>query len=257
MPTDPLIALLDDLAAEQAELLALLDGVDRDAWLTPTPAPGWDVRDTIAHLADTDEMAVDTAIGGPRPIMEVAARRASAEDLTYAGVLHGRRLPGAQVRDWWADAQGREREVLGDLAASDSTVRIPWGLGMGLASFLTARLMETWAHGLDVHAALGRSVPDTDRVAHIARLGLRALPYATSVAGEPPIGEPLRVELDLPSGARWTDGPTDARNRIQGEAGTFARVFVQRIPPGSDLVGRLQVDGDEARRALRVARSFL
>ena len=63
-------------------LWELVRGLDPDAWLAPTPAWGWDVRDTIAHLADTDEMAVDTATGGPRALAAVAAQSTSPEDTT-------------------------------------------------------------------------------------------------------------------------------------------------------------------------------
>jgi hypothetical protein len=69
--------LVGDLETEQLELQAVVAAVDADKWLAPTPAWGWDVRDTIAHLADTDEMAIDTARGGPYAINDVAARAAS------------------------------------------------------------------------------------------------------------------------------------------------------------------------------------
>ena len=44
-------ALLDDLDAEETELDAVVAELTGDAWSTATPAAGWDVRDTIAHLA--------------------------------------------------------------------------------------------------------------------------------------------------------------------------------------------------------------
>ena len=78
--------------------------------------------------------------------------------------------------------------------------------------------METWAHGLDVRAALGAEPLDTDRLAHVAWLATRALPYAYTVAGRTAPDGALRVELDLPSGASWTYGPEDAPNRITGAA---------------------------------------
>jgi uncharacterized protein (TIGR03084 family) len=115
--------------------------------------------------------------------------------------------------------------------------------------------METWAHGLDVFAALGREPVDTDRLAHVAWIGVRALPYAYSFAGvEPPTG-PLRVELVLPSGGLWTYGPEDAPDRIEGPAGQLCRVFVQRLPASEapDLIAH----GDGARLALQSARAFL
>lgn len=210
------------------------------------------MRDTIAHLADTDEMAVDTATGGPRALAAVAAQSASPEDTTYRGVLRGRRLPGAGVLAWWERASARELEVLGAL---DPATRVPWGLGMKATSFVAARLMETWAHGLDVHAAVGREPVDTDRLAHVAWLATRALPYAYSVAGLDPPAGPLRVELTLPSGATWVSGPDDAPARITGPAGEYCRVFVRRMRP-ADARG-LRAVGDAAERALRVARAYL
>jgi uncharacterized protein (TIGR03084 family) len=115
--------------------------------------------------------------------------------------------------------------------------------------------METWAHGLDVFAALGAEPVDTDRLAHVAWLATRALPYAYNYAGrELPAGA-LRVELTLPSGATWTDGPEDAPNRITGPAARYCRVFVQRLPRAQ--AREVHAEGDVAESALEVARAFL
>jgi uncharacterized protein (TIGR03084 family) len=244
--------LLADLTAEQRELQDRLHTIDRDMWLQPTPARGWDVRDTVAHLADTDEMAIATATGAPGSIGERGEVAASGEDLTYRGVLHGRRRSGPEVLAWWESTTAAERDMF---EALDPNVRVPWGIGMRAPSLITARLMETWAHGLDVTAAIGAEPADTDRLAHVAWLSTRALPYAYSVAGREPPPDPLRVELTLPSGAPWTYGPADATNRITGPAGEYCRVFVHRLELG-DARG-LHAEGSAAIDALSVARAFL
>jgi len=51
-------ALLVDLAAESADLDTRVAVLDEAGWSTPTPAAGWDVRDTINHLAATDADAL-------------------------------------------------------------------------------------------------------------------------------------------------------------------------------------------------------
>jgi uncharacterized protein (TIGR03084 family) len=244
--------LLDDLGAEQRGLQDVLRTIDTDAWLLPTPARGWDVRDTIAHLADTDEMAIATATGEPGSLNERAAIAASGEDVTYQGVLHGRRMPGPAVLTWWESSALNLHEMF---LAVDPNARVPWGIGMRPPSLITARLMETWAHGLDVCAALNTEPHDTDRLAHIAWLATRALPYAYSVAGREPPPEPLRVELTLPSGAVWTMGPEAAANRITGPAGEYCRVFVHRSKLAD--APNVHAEGDAAIDALRVARAFL
>ena len=50
-------ALLDDLAAEQDALDDVVAGIDEDAWTRPTPAEGWDVRMSLAHLAASEMWA--------------------------------------------------------------------------------------------------------------------------------------------------------------------------------------------------------
>src|SRR5579875_1683943 len=42
--------LCDDLRAEHDSLVAVVSAIDEKGWSTPTPAAGWDVRDTISHL---------------------------------------------------------------------------------------------------------------------------------------------------------------------------------------------------------------
>jgi uncharacterized protein (TIGR03084 family) len=245
-------ALVDDLEAEQRVIAEYVRELDADGWLTPTPSWQWDVRDTVSHLAHTDEVAIDTMTDGPNALMEVSGALASSEDVTYLGVLRGRRRSGPEVLTWWEERAAREREHLRALAPS---TRVAWGLGMGAPAFVTARLMETWAHGLDIAAALRIEVHDTDRLANIAWLATRALPYAYSVAGRPPPDAAIRVELTLPSGARWSTGPEDAANRISGPAGEYCRVFVQRLPQVK-AVG-IHAEGDAAVDALTVARAYL
>jgi uncharacterized protein (TIGR03084 family) len=244
-------ALVGDLEAEQLELQAVVAAIDSDTWLAPTPAWSWDVRDTIAHLADTDEMAIDTAQGGPYAINDLAALAASGPDVTYHGVLRGRRLAGRDVAAWWERTSHAERTMLRELPPD---ARVRWGIGMRTPSFVTARLMETWAHGLDVRTALGVPAVDTDRLAHVAWLATRALPYAYSVAGVAPPDAPLRIELSLPSGAPWANGPEAAADRITGSAGDYCRVFVHRRRPADT---NLVIEGDAARAAIAVARAFL
>jgi uncharacterized protein (TIGR03084 family) len=246
-----LAELIDDLAYEQEDLRAVCARLSEDEWLTPTPARGWDVRDTIAHLADTDEIAIDTISDGPRSLNRFVLQFATSKDVTLWGVLRGRRRSGSDVLSWWDRTSVAERERLLTL----ETTRIPWGIGMGRPAFVTARLMEAWAHGLDVHAAVGSTSVDTDRLRHVAFLATRALPYAFSYAGRGLPASPLRVELDLPSGAQWTHGPADAADRITGPAGEYCRVFVQRLS-AADAPG-LVATGAGAREALAVARAFL
>ena len=116
--------LIDDLEQEQIELQVLCSRLSADEWLTPTAARGWDVRDTIAHLADTDEIAIDTIDDGPRSLNRFVTLFASSKDVTLWGVLRGRRRSGADVLTWWERTSAAERERL---AQPGDASRFPWG----------------------------------------------------------------------------------------------------------------------------------
>ena len=56
---------------------------------------------------------------------------------------------------------------------------MPWfGPPMSPTSMATARFMETWAHALDVYDALGIEPEPTDRIRHVAHLGVRTRDFA-------------------------------------------------------------------------------
>ena len=74
----------------------------------------------------------------------------------------------------------------------------------------TARLMETWAHGQDVVDALGARREPTERLRHVAHIGVRTRNFAYQIRGETPPAEEFRVELVSPAGTLWTWGPDDA-----------------------------------------------
>ena len=105
------------------------------------------------------------------------------------------------------------------LRAADPSDRVPWfGPPMGALSFVSARLMETWAHGQDVCDALGVERVPTDRLRHIAHLGVRARPFSYVVRGrDVPAGSdrrgPGRARTGTSGGGRSARRPTPGRRR--------------------------------------------
>jgi uncharacterized protein (TIGR03084 family) len=124
---------------------------------------------------------------------------------------------------------------------------------MSVASMATARLMETWAHGLDVADALGLPPSVSPRLRHVAHIGVRTRDYAFLQHGLPVPAEPFRVELAAPDGTTWSWGPEDAAQRVSGSALDFC-LRVTRRRHRDDLA--LQATGPEADRWLDVAQAF-
>ena len=117
---------------------------------------------------------------------------ASGRDLA---VEAGRALAPTELLRAWRD----DRAVLLGLARrSDPSARIPWyGPAMAARSFITARLMETWAHGQDVVDATGAHREPTARLRHVAHIAVNARPFAFVTNGlEPPTSD-VRVELQI------------------------------------------------------------
>jgi uncharacterized protein (TIGR03084 family) len=127
---------------------------------------------------------------------------------------------------------------------------------MSVRSFADARLMETWAHGLDCFAAVGVAPIDSPRLRRVAALALRALPYAFGAAGQTPPGDVRTVALDLvgPSGEQWWIGPENSRDVIAGPASEWCRVATRRLRPEMTSLHALT---PLAAAALRVARAYL
>ena len=239
-----------ELAAEHADLDGLLDGLSDERWLTPTPAEGWDIRDQVSHLADTNDICVDTINGGPRPLNETALSFETPEAFTQSGVDKGRAMKPSDVLEWWRTSAKANRDAL---LAKDARDRVPWGLGMSAKMMATARMMETWAHTGDIRGALGLEPSATPRLRSVAFLTLRAVPYALSYAKvEQPSGT-LRASLTY-NGETWDIGPGDADNVITGDALEFCRLGIRRI---SRADTSLKAEGALADAALDNLRAFL
>ena len=117
----------------------------------------------------------------------------------------------------------------------------------------TARLMETWAHGLDVADTLGIERGFTPRLRHIAHLGYRTIGHGFVSHGRPRPTAEFRVELSTPDGSMWTFGPDDAPERIEGPALDFCLLVTQRRRPDELAV---KATGPAATEWLDVAQAF-
>lgn len=246
-----LAPLIADLAAESAALDAMLAPLTDAQWTMPTPAAGWSITDQVTHLAYFDETTVLSLLDADRFRREAAELLARGDDFPDQVAAEHRQLDGTALLAWFRRARAA---LLDGYAAVDPAARLPWyGPDMGPASSVTARLMETWAHGQDVADALGIDRPATDRLRHIAHLAVRTFGFSFVLNARPVPTDPVRVELVAPDGGEWSWGPPDATDRVSGTALDFCLVVTQRRHL-SDT--DLQVTGDTAGAWLAVAQTF-
>ena len=251
LDTDLLDRLLDDLKAEGDLLWNAVAGLDEAGWRTPTPAAGWDVATQVAHLLWTDEVAVAAATD--KEAWDALVLRAIEDPTGFvdASAHEVARLSPPALLARWGKARTALAEALRGLPAGE---KMPWfGPPMSPASMATARFMETWAHSLDVYRALGVDPVVTDRIRHVAHLGVRTRSFAFSVHQLEPPAEEFRMELKAPSGETWTWGPEDAAQTVTGTAHDFCLLVTQRVHrDDTDLVAT----GDDAERWLGIAQAF-
>jgi uncharacterized protein (TIGR03084 family) len=243
--------IVDDLEAESDELDALVAKLAVNDWSTPTPAPGWTIAHQIGHLLWTDCLTL-LSITDESAFNGVVSRTAdNPTKFVDAGAEHqaGRR-PNELLADWRRTRASLQHTLR--LAAPEQL--FPWVTHpMTAAAVATARLMETWAHGLDVADALGVRRPITGRIRSIAHLGVRTRDYAFEVNGLKAPKEAFRVELQAPDQSRWVWGPPQAAQRVSGSAADFCYLVTQRRPLATlDVVAT----GDDARRWLGIAQAF-
>jgi uncharacterized protein (TIGR03084 family) len=247
MATRPPPPVLADLRAEEDRLDAMLAGLDDEAWLVESAAPGWSVADVVLHLAITEEMVVAT-LSAADPTLRFDRGGAPLDEVIDAQVRSQRQEPTVVYARW-----RRARTLaLEALAAADPAQAVTWAAApLRPATLATTRLAEHWAHGLDIADGLGIAFEDTDRLRHVAWLAHRTLPYAFALAGLE--AHPLRCELLGPAGDLWALGPEDASARIEGAAGEFCRVAAQRLRPEQT---QLRAVGPHAAEALAVVRTY-
>ncbi len=246
-----LTGLADDLDAETAVLLAMLEPLDAAGWETPTPAPGWRVQEQVAHLAYFDEAATTAATDADAFQRELEAALVDPDGITERISVRARTMVPREVLEWFRTARSGMRSTF--LALEPST-RVPWyGPPMSIASSLTARIMETWAHGQDIADGLGVTRTPTRALRQVAHIGVRTFANSFTAHGLEVPGVAVYVALVAPDGEPWTWGDPASSDRVEGSALDFALVVTQRRHLADTA---LSITGSIAAQWMAIAQAF-
>ena len=154
-------------------LYELLEPVPDRQWQQPTQFKGWTCNDVIGHLHIFD-YAARLTLEGPEVLQaffaQIAAGRANGDSLV------------SYTRRWLGHSQGisllqKWRAFYRELASAYSDLdpgrRVVWGgPDMSVRSLISARQMETWAHGQAIFDVLGVTRRESDRLKNIAVMGV-------------------------------------------------------------------------------------
>lgn len=216
-----------DFLDESMALHALVAPLSNIELKRPTAFKGWTIEDVIGHLhvwnhaADltlTDEASFDgfmAEVAG-----SVQGGTLNSFEKQWLDELAGTGLVAA-----WHEGFERLAAHYGD---ADPSQRVKWaGPDMSARSSITARLMETWAHGQEVYDELGVVREIADRIRNIVILGVNTYGWTYRTRQEDPPGPMPYLKLSAPSGEIWEYGDEQETNVITGPAEAFCQVVTQ------------------------------
>ncbi|MBR3257920.1 MAG: TIGR03084 family protein [Eggerthellaceae bacterium] len=235
---------LGDLIAEQATVDALVQDFSEEDWNRMASfCTHWKLKDVIAHLGHFDYCAAELLQGRGANVTEVSQAFSASDEECRLAVWQGK--SGKEILAWW-----RMQRTIMNAAFMEGGPkgRVPWAPGippMSNRSLVSARLMELWAHSVDIYDALGLEPVVKDRIASTLFLSWQGRPNMYAVNGlkfNPEI--PMYLELTLPSGEIWTKGDASSPSYIKGTARDWALVSIRRR---NWMDTDLEVVGEEAR----------
>lgn len=236
-----------DFLAETNALASLLAPLPDAAFDEATQFKGWTLNDVVRHLHFWNR-AAGLQLTNEAELVRLLGATAAGMRAVERDVV---RASGQALRQEWLATAA---EVAVVFAKADPKARLKWaGPDMSARSSITARLMETWAHGQEVYDHLGVERVDGDRIKNIAHLGVQTFGWTYLVRKmEIPPAVPY-VRLTAPSGAIWTWGEEGALDSVSGSATEFCQVVTQ-VRNVADT--RLDVRGPVARQWMGMAQCF-
>ena len=241
-----------DFHAESKALSDLLKTLSNKDWARPTQFKGWTVNDVLVHLHFWN-LAADLSFKDPNGFMELLAQAWPA--IQQEGM---RPFENAYVRERGHELFATWNKQVEDMVSRwdgiDEKRRMKWaGPDMSARSMMTARQMETWAHGQEVFDLFGQIQPQSDRVRNIVFLGVNTFGWAHQVHGQSVPASMPELRLTAPSGALWTFGETGQGEVIEGSAVEFAQVVTQTRHIADT---KLSVKGPVAKNWMQIAQCF-
>lgn len=211
---------------ESMVLAEALRSLSEDDWERPTQFKNWTFNDVLVHLHFWNN-AADQAAMAPENTesmwQDIGQGLASGSLRAFENARVKERGPA--LFDVW---QALFEDMGQRWGAFDPKMRVKWvGPDMSVRSSMTARQMETWAHGQEIFDTLGLSRTESDRIRNIVVLGVNTYSWTFKVRGRDAPGPMPIINLTAPSGALWTYGEADGVNSITGPAVEFAQVVTQ------------------------------
>ena len=243
-----------DFLEEAKNIAELLENQPDNVFEFVTLFKCWTINDVIGHLYMFDVAAIKTLENDKAfheffaPIQLGLNNGKTLLQMQYP-FLGG--LSGRNLFEVWRE----NSKVVGQAYVSaDPKQRVKWaGPSMSALSSITARQMETWAHGQEIFDVLGERRQEGDRIKNICHLGVATFDWTfKNRQMKTPKPTPF-VRLIAPSGQIWEWNDSTSNTRVQGSAVEFAQVVTQ-VRGIEDT--NLEVIGNSAKSWMSLAQCF-
>jgi uncharacterized protein (TIGR03084 family) len=242
-----------DFREESDALHKLVEPLRGEDFERATQFKAWTINDVLGHLHIWNwaaDLTLKDSAAFDAFLQEVAAYLGKGSlrefENNWLKGLKGREL----LEEWHTFCVAMADRY----AAADPKARVKWaGPDMSVRSKITARLMETWAHGQEVYDVLGVRRIDADRIKNIALLGVNTFGWTFACRGMEAPGKPPYVKLTAPSGETWEWNEPSEESRVEGSATEFCQVVTQ-VRNIADT--GLNVKGEVATRWMSIAQCF-
>lgn len=243
-----------DFHEESEALYTLLESIGQDDYDRITQFKDWTINHVIGHM-HMGNRATELTLKDSADFQEFAASliKSLSSGITLRefedNQLDG--LKGKALLDKWRELYMKLSE---QFETVDPKMRVKWiGVDMSARSNLTARLMETWAHGQEVYDVLGVVRKEKNRIGNIVVLGMNTFGWSFMNRGmEVPQNKPY-VKLKSPEGEIWEYNDPSNDSMIEGSAAQFCQVVTQVRNVGDTS---LKIVGETADKWMSIAQCF-
>jgi len=239
---------------ESDALYKLLINADKNSFKLKTQFKSWTINDVLYHLHVWNIAALLSLKNENefkefmQNFMEAVKSGNSARE--YEKILSDN-AEGLDLLNLWKETY---EKISNEFAKSDPKKRVKWaGPDMSVRSSITARHMETWAHGQEIFDQLGFKRIDTDRIKNIVVIGVNTFGW-TYINRNLSIPEKMpKLSLLSPSNELWEWNEDNEEDMISGSATEFSQVVTQ-VRNINDT--SLKVSGKIANEWMSIAQCF-
>ena len=208
-----------------ADALRNLNDVD---FKQKTQFKGWTIEDILGHLHMFNVAADLTLEDGAKFKLffsRIEKEMANGKTLLQSQYPWLNGMSGRILYNSWIEGS---RKVAAKYVIADPKTRVKWaGPEMSARSSITARQMETWAHGHEIFDSLGIKREEFDRIKNIVFLGVNTFNWSHVVNKQVVPDAMPYLRLTSPTGPLWEFGDRNDKELISGDAVGFAQVVTQ------------------------------